>query len=74
MLQVTALAFPNGRPTSAPDPKAAPVTVTNSLGKKMEVIYDWGELGCGADGHLENCLVVWGAAGANACAQMGCLC
>lgn len=39
---VTALAFPNGRPTGTPDPKADPVTVTNSLNKKLEVIYDWG--------------------------------
>lgn len=41
--QVTALAFPNGRPSSAPDPKAALPTVKNSLGKTLEVVYDWGE-------------------------------
>lgn len=45
--QVTALAFPNGRPTGTPDPKADPVTVTNSLNKKLEVIYDWGEQSVG---------------------------
>lgn len=45
--QVTALAFPNGRPTGTPDPKAEPVTVTNSLNKKLEVIYDWGEQSVG---------------------------
>lgn len=42
--QVSSLAFPNGRPTSGPDPKAEPPTVKNSLGQAMDVIYDWSEL------------------------------
>ena len=48
--QVTALAFPKGRPTTDPDPEATPVypKIKNSLGQNMEVVYEWGERGWAA--------------------------
>lgn len=43
-VQVSALAFPDGRPQGEPDASAPPPTIKNSNGQMMEVVYEYGAL------------------------------